>query len=213
MLTPREGLPSFWCTGLAKVLVGDQPCLRSAWLQGRYKFERSQQDSAALTLWKANHTELLSKTVDAVKADGWKCSVEKFWRVTGQTAVISGKADLIAQKTDERPAIIDVKSGTPRESDVCQVAIQMVTIPMAWNSPTMIFDGAVYYGSHAVEVKPAQAEALKPKLFAMLKFLGVNGKPDAAPSESACRFCDAPAELCAERYDEETAPSATTELF
>jgi hypothetical protein len=126
--------------------------------------------------------------------------VEGFFRVTGQHAILSGKADLIAQKDGERPLILDVKSGQPRDSDVAQVIIEMCLIPLAWKAPTMVFGGMVVYPTYSVQVKPWEAEALKSRLFALLKQLGTMTQPDPSPGEHVCRFCDVPDDLCHARW-------------
>ena len=132
MTSRREGKPAFWVSQIAKVLVGDQPCLLAPWLAGHFQIKKSQRDSASLATWKANHTELLQRTVKRYRSEGWKCDVERFFKVEGVSAILSGKADLIAQQKDRRPQIIDVKSGQPSESHVVQVCLEMIAIPLAW---------------------------------------------------------------------------------
>ena len=205
-------LPTFWTTAIAKSLSGDQPCLLSTWIGGRYKEKRPRENAADLATWKVNHTTQLTEAVDRLKAEGWKCSVERFFKVTGQHAIISGKADCIAQQTDKRPLIMDVKSGEPRDSDVIQVAIEMVMIPLAWESPSMIFDGGVLYKGHQVQVTPAHAADLRPKIVALLKKLGTIPRPEASPSLSACRFCDVPESLCPDRVTVESEPQQVSEV-
>ena len=208
-------LPTFWCTAIAKSLAGDQPCLLSTWISGRNKAKRPREDTASLALWKVNHTAQLTEAVNKLKADGWKCAVESFFRVEGQSAVLSGKADCIAQQTDRRPLIVDVKSGQTRESDAIQVAIEMVMIPLAWSAPTMIFDGAVIYKGHQVDVTPEHAERLRPKITGLLKKLGTIPRPEASPSRDACRWCEVPDLECAERFKGESEPQqvATAKEF
>lgn len=207
-------LPTFWTTAIAKALSGDQPCLLSTWIGGRNKEKRPRKDATSLAMWKTNHTAQLTEVVDRLRAEGWKCSVESFFRVTGQYAIISGKADCIAQQTDKRPLIVDVKSGHPRESDIIQVATEMAMIPLAWESPSMIFDGRVIYKAHEVPVTPAEAAEMKPKIVALLKQLGTMPRPAASPSLGACRWCDVPDAECAERMTVESeAPQAATSLF
>ena len=206
-------LPAFWCTAIAKSLSGDQPCLLSTWIGGRNKEKRPREDATSLAVWKTNHTVQLAETVSRIMADGWTCAVESFFRVTGQTAILSGKADCIAQRADSRPLIVDVKSGQPRDSDVIQVAIEMVMIPLAWESHSMIFNGQVVYQTYDVQVTPAQATELKPKIVTLLKQLGTMPRPEASPSEVACRFCDVPDSECPDRFKVETAPQQATDLF
>jgi hypothetical protein len=198
--TKRDGLPDFWATGVAKLLVGDQPCRLRTWLPGHFKIEkRPQDDSSALTRWKIRHTEALNAAVAKFKAEGWKCQVEQFFKVHGQTAILTGKVDLITQKKDCRPTIRDAKGGEPSDADVAQVQIYQVAIPLAWNSPTMQFDGEVIYPTHTVKISAAEAQAIKPKLFALLRQLGSTERPPASPSESTCRFCEIGSD-CTERW-------------
>ena len=133
--------------------------------------------------------------------------------MAGQTAILSGKADLILRQDGKRPRIVDVKSGQPRESDVAQVLVEMVMIPLALGSPDMRFDGEVIYPTYSVPIPPSKADEFRPKVFAFLKQLGTMDRPEAAPSESSCRFCEVPDSLCAERWKSGEAKPAVTELF
>jgi hypothetical protein len=200
----KSGLPVFWTTRIAAALAGDQPCERATWMGGHYKLPKEQRDSESevkLALWKTNHTEQLSALTQKLKAEGWACDVERFFRVSGQFAAISGKAEVIAQQKDRRPVIVDVKSGEEEASHILQVLIEMIFIPHAWNAPTMQFDGQVVYPDRTVNIKPADAVQVRPKVFALLKRMGTIPKPDPSPSESACRFCDVPLAECPERFN------------
>lgn len=211
MSTPRPGLPQFYATGLAKILVGEQPCRLEAWLKGHLNIEKRQSD---FTAYKIRHTELLTAEVERLKAEGWKVTVERFLRIKGATAILTGKPDIIAQKPNWRPKVVDVKGGAPKESDVAQVQIYMVAVPMAWNAPGMIFDGQVVYASPTlpVLVKAASIPTFKPKLFSLLRELAVYpNRPDASPSESNCRFCDVTEADCPSRWNEADAEVLTSE--
>ncbi len=211
--TERTGLPSFWVTHVAAILVGDMPCLRSAWTKGRYKFEKSGVSASRLADFKIKHTAMLAEERDRQVAAGWRVSLEKFLRVTGKFAILSGKADLIAQKTDCRPKVLDCKGGEPRDTDVAQVKIYQVLIPMAWHAPAMQFDGEVVYSTQQrMPIKAHEVGPTRDRLFPLLKKLGTMDRPEAVPSEANCRFCDVPVELCAERIEFEPA-SAQTEDF
>ena len=213
-MTPRTGLPTFWVTKIAKILAGTQPCRLEAWLGGHYILpKRTDEDQGALAVWRANHTALLDQTVARYRREGGDCDVERFFKVTGQTAIVSGKADLIVQQTDKRPVIVDCKSGEPRDSDVAQVLAEMILVPMAWNAPTMQFNGLVQYRDTSVLLVPAQAEALKGRLFEVVKDLGRTDRPVAAPSEGACRFCPVPDTVCPDRWRPDTDTAPTTTLF
>lgn len=208
----RDGLPEFWSTGLAKALVGEQACELEAWAKGHYRIKRQGGESASLAQWKIDHTAQLQAATERLRADGWKCQVEQWFRLQGQFAVITGKTDLITQKEGCRPVIRDTKGGEPRDSDVAQVLIYMVVLPLVWKSPKMQFAGEVIYPDHSVSITPPEAEAVKKKLFDLVRRLSMNAPPPANPSESACRFCDVPESLCNQRWMSESTV-VNTDLF
>lgn len=210
---PRKGLPTFWATTLAKALSGEQPCPLVTWLSGHYDLEkRVRDDQGNLATWKANHSAQLEALVQELRAAGWGIEKEKYGRVKGQAAILSWKTDVLTRAADRRPTIWDVKSGRPRDSDVTQVLIEMVMIPIAWEAPTMQFNGVVVYPTHRVELKPSDAQALKPRLFAKMKELASPTRPVAAPSRDACRYCDVTEEDCPERFRLDTPDAETMEF-
>ena len=209
----RNGLPEFWTTAIAKALAGEQPCLLAPWFSGHYRLaKRPRLDDSALAVWKVKHTALLTETTEKMKAEGWRCSVESYFKVTGQTAVISGKADLICQHPERRPLVIDAKSGSPKGADALQVMIEMIMVPLSWGQPGLIFGGRLVYPTHQVEIAPKDAAEIRPKVFAALKQLADPMRPVASPGESACKFCDVSELDCAERFQAVDAV-AETELF
>ncbi len=213
----KPGLPDFYATGLAKALVGDQPCLFEPWMKGHYTFDKASR-SSNLAQWKLDHTAQLHAEVERLKGDGWKTTVEKYFRLTGQTAIIVGKPDVIAQAENKRPKIVDVKSGKPRDSDVAQVLIYMVVIPMVWKAPHMIFEGEVVYSggglTHRVKIDAREADAMRARLFPLVRRLAVNEvAPDPAPGESNCRFCDVTKADCPTRFEQtDEVPFLTSEF-
>lgn len=208
-------LPEFWASHVAKVIVGEQPCLLSVWARPHLGFEKPMETperQAGLTLWKQTHTEMLDQTAGLIEELGWKVRKEVFFRIAGSTASVAGKVDLTAQKDKERPLIIDTKGGEPRESDVAQVLTYMCLLPLAWNAPTMLFNGRVVYRNHpAVDLTPKHAADFKPGLMKLLKRLGSTEQPQAYPSRDSCRWCEVPELICPDRYVE--VPDAVTEEF
>jgi hypothetical protein len=185
-------LPSFWATHLAKALSGDQPCLRPLWLFSRGAEKRPDDDPGRMAKWRADHSALIQKAVAVAGQQGWSTKVEQWIQVTGQCAVIKGKVDIIAQKTECRPRIVDCKGGEPSDTDVTQVLLYQKLVPLSWKSPTMQFDGAVWYGEGAAPTRttPAQADDLWPRATALVKLLALLPMaPEPLPSQSACRFC------------------------
>ena len=199
VITPRDGLPSFFATGLAKALVGEQPCLLAPWVFAHLQIEKRPRDGSSLAQWKMNHTDRLHREVDRLKADGWTCTIERFFRLTGQTAILSGKPDIVAQKAECRPRIVDIKTGQERESDTAQVLCYMYALPIVWRAPYMQFEGQVVYPGHTVTIHPTAVDDFKSKLFALLKRLASQDRPEASPSVGSCRFCEVPESECSER--------------
>lgn len=212
-MDPKPGLPSFWSTTLARVIVGEQPCYLSPWMDGRYDLPDDPDGKARMAKWKSDHTTLLDAVVERYAEQGWTIDKERFFRVKGQTAVLSGKADLIGQKLDHRPRIVDAKSGKPRDSDVAQVIVEIVMVPLSWKRPEMQFEGEVVYaGNPSVQITHQQAMALKPKLMATLRELGTMPRPTPRPSRDACRFCKVPESECAVRFKDVDADAETMEF-
>lgn len=209
-MTPRHGLPEFWATSLAKMLVGNQPCYYQGWVKGHYRIEKvKRDDDSSLVEWRINHTEQLAAAVKEFKAEGWKCQVEQYFRVPGKLATLAGKVDLVTQKGEQRPVIRDIKSGKSQESDASQVMLYMIALPMAWRVPTVQFDGEVIYPTHSVHIPAEDAAFMKPKLTALIARLAAEERPDASPSESTCRYCDISKADCPDRWE----PSAEESLL
>lgn len=197
------GMPSFWVTSIAKALSGDQPCMRPLWLFSRGAEKRPDDDPGKMAKWRADHSALIQKAVAVAKQQGWSAKVEQWIQVTGTHAVIKGKVDLIAQKAICRPRVVDCKGGEPRDTDVTQVLLYQRLVPLSWKSPTMQFDGAVWYGETVPPTRTtaAQADDLWPKAAALVKRLALQETvPDALPSQSACRFCAVRDVDCPERW-------------
>jgi hypothetical protein len=211
-MEPRTGLPNFWCTHIAKALVGEQPCMLQPWLAGRFVLPRTS--SSSITEWKAAHSALLQTVIKERSDQGWRCKVEQFFRVTGQHGVVSGKVDLILQQKDKRPRIVDAKSGRPKDSDVTQVLIEMCLVPLAWSAPTMQFEGEVVYASGGgIVLEPREAESIKPRLFALVRQLATMERPNPSPSRDACLFCDVPDSECPDRWRDDMETVAQTAEF
>lgn len=208
-------LPSFYASSLAKVLSGDAPCLRPIWLFSRGAEKRPDDDKGTLATWRADHSKLIRRAVEAAVKNGWKPQVEAWIQVTGTHAVIKGKVDLIAQKAGERPRVVDCKGGTPRDADVTQVLLYQKLVPLSWKSPSMQFDGSVWYGETVPPTRttPAQADQLWPRAAELVRTLALQAEPpDPLPSKSACRFCAVRDVDCTARFKDDD-EGGTTEDF
>jgi CRISPR/Cas system-associated exonuclease Cas4 (RecB family) len=199
--TPKTGLPNVWVTVAAKLLVGDQPCMLEAWIKARYRMDKDPASASRLADFKLRHTALLTEERTRLDSEGWKLTVERFIQVTGTTAILSGKPDLIAQRANHRPLIVDTKGGEPRDTDVAQIKIYMVMVPLAWKSPQMQFDGVLVYANPTMRmvIPASDTEETKQQLFPLLKKLGTMPQPPPTPTVSNCKWCEVPTSMCPDK--------------
>ena len=206
-------LPNFFVTGVAKILTGEQPCKLEMWLAGRRRLPKRAkgESSPELASYQIAHRRLLETETARLRKVGWKVRVESFLRVEGAQAILTGKPDIIAEKPDCRPLIVDVKGGQKKESALVQVALYMRLVPFAWHSPMMLFAGEVVHADERISVPPEFAAAFWPKATALVRELA-GDRPPANPSASACKYCRARAEDCAERFKGAEAVPTTMEF-
>ncbi len=197
----KPGLPSFWASKLAKLLVGDGSCALSVWLPAHFSIAKRQNDFDSVG-WKAKHTELLNATIEKLKEQGWTCKVESqnYFKLKGNTAELAGKPDIVARK-GAALKVLDCKTGQPQDAHAGQVALYCIALPMVWHQPNLHIDGEVVYTTHSVPVPWEKAYDLQAKLFALMRRLGTEERPPAVSSESECRFCDVSKADCPERWE------------
>ena len=212
MSEPRKGLPYFWVTGIARALVGESTCLLQPWLKAHYQLEK-QPSSVNLVTWKAEHTTMVSARAEALAKSGYAVKVEdqNWFRLTGTTAILAGKPDLIGSR-DGTFLVDDCKTGEPRDSDIVQVAIYLLAIPLAWNRPGMLVSGALTYRNATVVVSTEQAEALKANVFGLVRRLASTVPPEALPSGRECGWCEVTKADCPARIDQDERPVTTLEF-
>jgi predicted RecB family nuclease len=192
---------------LAKILSGDQSCRFNVWLKAHFDIATRKGDFD-FKAWKVDHTDLLNLRVQQLTADGWKCDVESqnYFKLVGATAVLPGKPDLIARK-GARIKVVDIKTGRPQDAHGVQVAIYLTALPLVWKRAQLVLDGEVCYADHIVDVSQAMAESIAPKLFALLRALGSDVRPEPIPSQSDCRFCELRDADCPSRWTDSEAAS------
>ena len=204
-----DKLPEFWPSHLAKLLSGDQQCRAHVYNKAHFAAKEIKSDFDFKT-WKADHQDLLSKRVKQLNAQGWKCEVESqnYFKLTGRTAVLPGKPDIVAKK-DKKILVSDAKTGKPQDAHAIQVCLYMTALPMVWGRPNLYMEGEVCYSDHTVSVSMEMAESIKPKLFALLKDLGSEVRPEPIPSIGDCKYCQSAD--CPSRWKAESAPAQEVE--
>ena len=208
---------------MSKLLVGEQSCEWSPWFRSHHEgrsWDRAvrpaDQGMGALAEWQMKHTAGIVDTRESLEQQGFTVFTENqnAFRLTGQTAVLAGKPDLIALN----PAtgrILDVKTGKPSPSHIAQVLIYMYAVPKGLPQYRGIcFDGAVVYPDDVVAI-PASAvdERFVANLGALIRRVGADVPARRVPSASECGMCDIPAVDCMERVVGDSADTADTVDF
>ena len=204
MAKPRESKPYIWATWLSRLLSGDDWCEWRAWFQAHHYSDSwiragTGFDSAR---WKMEHSRLLWESREGLEYDGYTVWVEKqnkFW-LEGAGATIGGQPDLLAEKHGDI-TVIDVKTGTPRQSDIVQVMLYMYgldrSVP-AWGDITL--KGRVVYSDHVVDIP---ADAISPEFIeqmgSLIRRVADSKSALVVPSSTECGFCSITLEECPKR--------------
>jgi hypothetical protein len=205
--TRRQGLPFVWPTWLTGLLSGDKQCTWASWYRAHFKYEKRPDESFDFAAWSAAHQRLVNKRHAELEADGWTVTVEgqNDFRLKGQTALLSGKPDLVAVRGGEKK-VIDCKTGKPRKSDWWQVLIYMTAIPRSRQDLSGLA-GEVCYEDRRIDIQPEELTGERQDaIFALLRRLGSDERPRHVPSRFECQFCDVAD--CTERYAGDTEPQA-----
>jgi CRISPR/Cas system-associated exonuclease Cas4 (RecB family) len=211
--TPRD-VPYIWVSHLSKLLAGDQECEYASWLKANYRFRKRDADNFDLAGWKNEHDAVVERRAQELFADGWTVTYENAnaWKLTGKTAIVAGKCDLVAKKPGQI-LVVDGKTGAQRNSDYHQVLIYLAVWPLAFSVDPTSVRGEVVYPTTTIPIQNAElTEERKAALWALVRRLGDRQPPMAKPSPAECAFCDCPREVCVHRIDRPV-QSAMTELF
>lgn len=202
-------LPASFVTHLTGLLSGDAVCEFSAWAQARHKYPRTGAD---FTAWRAAHTALVQKESEALSAEQWHVRLENqnWWRLSGETATLSGKPDIVASKHGVF-RVVDVKSGTPEDKHRIQVAIYLIALPLSWQRPLRMH-GKLVYPDRVEWIEPEEAEHTRKPLFALMKRIGSSDRPEPRPSWKECRFCPVAKADCSVKVETEPVDVLTSEF-
>ncbi len=211
--TPKKGLPGVWVTWATKILSGQNQCVWAAWFKARYKYDKRKGDFDP-EAWGADHDTMVKQRQGEFEIHGAKVRVENqnWLRVEGETAVLSGKPDLVSELGGQF-TVADGKTGDPTKSDWWQMLLYLYMIPKAWHNPSLRITGEVFYKNGSrIEVHPEEFTAdRKRETFALIRRLGDTTAPARTPSAAECRFCDIAD--CPERIEETEVAAAVTDEF
>ena len=214
----RKSGPYIWATWLSRLLSGEASCEWAGQFKARHEsgsWEKSHSDFDQAQ-WMLRHTALLNEERATWEENGYVVATENqnHFNLRGNSAVIAGKADLIAVK-DNVATIIDTKTGKPSPSHAAQVALYMYAVPRAIEEyGGMEIKGRVAYTNHAVDL-PAGAvdENFVKTLGALIKRLAAETPARKVPSPGECRWCDITVADCPERVLERGPWQGTTDDF
>lgn len=205
MAERRKGLPYIYVTWLAKTLGGSQ-CLWRPWFQAHFKYEKHEEMATDLVKWNRDHNILMARRRKQLEADGWTCSVEEAnsFKLTGQSAVVAGKPDLVAVKGD-RVLVVDGKTGREKDADAWQVLLYLFAIPKSRQDLPADLEGEVFYKSGTtLTLTPDQLdEKTMAHIVATIKTIASDVAPPRAPRRDECKFCNIGPQDCPQRITEE----------
>jgi hypothetical protein len=199
-------------------MTGELQCHWSAWFRTHYKYDKavSNFDSAQ---WNARHRTLLDERISVLQAEGWTVSVEgeNWFEVAGRSYPIkvAGKPDILAVQGDYA-FVEDCKTGRKKNSDLYQVLIYMLLLPLSTaKCRNVSLAGRLVYSDEVVEVPGKQVnEEFKAQFREAITYLSSTIPARKVPSFQECRFCDISAEYCPERVEEHIAEQTEEhELF
>ena len=216
MAQKRPHGPYIWVTTLAKLLSGENSCEWAGWFKAHHQNWTKPPSDFDSTAWMLAHTALANKERENQERLGYTVQTENqnYFRLTGRTATIAGKPDLIAEKYSET-VVIDVKTGEtspshPRAGHDLPVRGAQSTAPVPGQRPQ--WPRQVSRRSHhdpAVRREPR----VHRKPDRLDRRLADETPARRVPSAQECRFCDIGSEDCPVRIDVDYIPEGATEDF
>ena len=207
---PRR-TPYVYVTWVTKLLAGEASCEFAAWFKAHYQHEKLPSDFN-LAQWKAEHAELVRRTAETLRADGYRVSVEdqNAFRVLSERGgfYLAGKPDVIAVD-DARVLIVDCKTGAPRESDIVQAQVYQTVLGRMPVYQGLRIEGRVQYREHTVDVPAALDAAFLDRLRRIVTAVGSPQALPPVPSARECGWCDIGAADCAARQERVELPMVT----
>ena len=137
---------------------------------------------------------------------------QNWLRLTGETAVILGKPDLVAESGGQF-TISDGKTGSAGRSDYWQMLLYIYMLPKVWQNASLRVTGELFYkDGNRIQVHPEEFTAdRRQETFALVRRIADSVAPARTPSYAECRFCDVAD--CPERIESDEGVSAVTEDF
>jgi hypothetical protein len=217
---PRTS-PYVWVTWITKLMSGEESCKFKLWFRANNQNYTKAPSTFNLSKWSEDHTALIEIRKRQLEEDGYEVFLEgqNSFLLEGRTGVkLAGKADIVAIKDDDA-VVIDCKTGQQRNSDVTQVKLYMLALPLAnQRHRGLVLRGEVQYRSHAISI-PCNAidgTEFNNRLSEIMKFTSLvdNQQIDSlsCASYGECRFCDLTSADCRWRVEKDQ-NNGITKLF
>ena len=181
-----------------------------------YEKLSSNFDSAK---WSVNHRTLLDERISDLQAKGFTVYIEgeNWFEISGRNHLIkvSGKPDILVLQ-DEQAWVRDCKTGRKKGSDLYQVLLYMLLVPLANSKCQGVkLEGRLLYADEILQVSSEQVnEEFKAHVRASIALLSSTNPTQKVPSFQECRFCDISCLYCPERIDSKPDPDQPDhELF
>ncbi|AKG54113.1 hypothetical protein DGWBC_1477 [Dehalogenimonas sp. WBC-2] len=206
MTVARTGL-YVWVTWLAKLMAGEVQCHWAPWFRTHYMGFNKAPSDFQQAAWVMAHNQCLDelcRECSSSKVAIFKEDQNQF-RVTRKSGlVVSGKPDLITLDEGASATVYDIKTGTPRHSDIVQVMLYMLFLP--YGSPVYKgkkISGCVVYkdGEHSVIPSSAIDLEFQKRVTYFLDLLETGEAPRRSPSVAECRYCDLTSADCPEKCE------------
>ena len=215
MSATRRDHPYIWVTWITGLLAGDLHCEWQAWFRANHQgYDKIQRDSQ-LTVWKAQHGEMVRARAEALTSEGYRVFVEnqnKF-AMRGAAATLGGVPDLVAVR-DGGALVIDCKTGQQKDGDLFQVLLYMLVLPRTHSAcDGLAVSGELQYKSTSVLVPSSRlTDTVKNMIRTTIERVAGNTPLPRVPSFGDCRFCDIGSD-CDQRVSEDRALVSAEGLF
>lgn len=206
MLGEPKPFPSIWVTWLARFMADEIQCHWSTWFRTHYKYEKlsSNFDSAK---WNANHQALLRNRVCNLESEGYTAYLEgeNWFEIEGKSfsVKVSGKPDIVAI-AGQQGFIEDCKTGRKRNSDLYQILIYLLLLPVSHSRYRGLrLGGRLVYSTEVIEIEADQVdEEFKAQFRKAIATLSSVNPARKVPSFHECRYCDISRKYCSERIED-----------
>ncbi len=204
MTKTRSGL-YVHVTWLAKIMSGDTTCQWSTWFKAHYDYTR-KSSGFDLPAWLADHTRFADEIARERLALGEKCFRESQNNVRVKRKsglVVSGRPDLVTIDNKDHYKVYDVKTGSQRQSDVIQLMLYILLLPMCPQCSGRVLDGCLIYESgERIEIPSSAIDTkFKDNVTYFLGLLESSEEPPKVPHPYECRFCDIGIQDCPDRME------------